>query len=93
MYRDVELPAVSFLPQRYVFETGLAVVVRAAVKNEDRRIYEMMTAAAEAGLGYGVDEFPTLDSFRFLMLVEHTCIVFENELNGEVCLCRSDTRL
>ena len=88
IYREAELPSISFLPQRYVFEIGLAVIVRAVRKDEDRSIYQMMMAAAEAGLGYGVDEFPTFDYFRLSMLLEHRCIVFENESNGEVCVHR-----
>lgn len=88
IYQEAELPSISFLPQRYVFEIGLAVIVRTAEKEEDRSIFEMMVATAEAGLGYGVDEFPTLNHFRLSMLLEHRCIVFENESNGEVCVHR-----
>jgi hypothetical protein len=86
IYSETELPAVEFLPQRFVFESGIAVVVRSARKDEDRILYDIMRSAADAGIGYGVDEFPTFDYFRLKVLLEHVCIVFEDELNGKVTI-------
>jgi len=82
-YNDVELPTVKFLPRRYVLEGGLAVDMRSAIKDDMRRLYELMKSVADAGQGYGVDEFPTLNAFRS-MTSDVYIIVVEEESSRKV---------
>ena len=83
-YKDSELPAIPFLPQKYIFKNGIAVVCRNAKKDDDEEIFAMFTEAAEKGMGYGADEFLSLSTFRVLMLLEHHCVVFEEESTGSL---------
>ena len=53
-------------------------------KDDGPEIYAVMKDAVDAGLGYGIDEFPTYAAFQIMMLVHHTCVVFEDEKNGKV---------
>jgi hypothetical protein len=89
VYRDATLPTVPFLPQRYVFSNDLSVIVRSLTKQEDHLFYAIIKAAADSGRGYGVDEHPTLDMFRFRRLMKSYTVVFEDESNGLVSDCET----
>lgn len=83
-YQASVLAVADFLPAKYIFANGLAVVCRNVQKQEDGLIYEIWKSAAENGLGYGIDEMPTLNTFRMLILLDHYCIVFEEIATGKI---------
>ena len=68
---------------------GLFVVVRSANKEDMSILFRLIKSAAEAGQGYGVDEFPTLDAFRSMTLDVHVVVVEESESRKvRVRICR-----
>jgi hypothetical protein len=83
-FLNTPLASVPFLPKRYVFKNGLTAIVRQMAKHEDVVVYGLFKSSCDESKGYGYDEFVTLDSFRYFMLLDRPCIVFENEANGEV---------
>jgi len=83
-YQASVLPTADFLPAKYIFANGLAVVCRNMKKQEDGLIYEIWKSAAAEGLGYGIDEIPTLSIFRMEILLDHYCIVFEEIATGNI---------
>jgi len=91
-YSAIQLPTVSFLPQRYVFQggaggeggAGLPVVVRSASKADMPALYAVMRAVADTGQGYGIDEFPTLNAFRAMTADSYNIVVEEDSPSRKV---------
>lgn len=53
-------------------------LLREMQKHEDREIYQMYADATNEGLGYSYDEFPTLEHFRYKVLLKSYPLVIED---------------
>jgi len=84
IYQASAQSLVDFLPAKYIFANGLEVICRNMQKQEDHLIYEIWKSAATEGVGYGIDEMPTLSIFRMSMLLDHYCVVFEEIATGRI---------
>jgi len=80
-YNEVELPTVKFLPRRYTFNVGLAVLMRPATKDDTPPLYALIKSVADTGHGYGVDEFPTINAFRSMISDVYVIVVEEQRSN------------
>ena len=77
-------PQLEFLPQKYVFQSGIRATLRNMRTDEDVILYEMMVDAMENGTGYGMNEYPTLAVFRGERVKQGRCCVFEQENTGRI---------
>lgn len=84
LFNASTLPTIDFLPVKYTFSSGVAVLYRNMKKSEDTVLYEIWKSAAAKGEGYGLDEIPTLAAFRALILLEDYCAVLEELGTGKV---------
>lgn len=84
IYQASAQPLADFLPVKYIFANGLGVVCRNMQKHEDSLIYKIWRSAAAEGIGYGIDEIPTLAIFRTEVLLNHYCVIFEEIATGRI---------
>ncbi|CAH1790011.1 unnamed protein product [Owenia fusiformis] len=75
---------ISSLPRRFTVKDGREFTARYVDKTEYFEVFNMIKDAADNGVGFGIDEFPTFEYFMDSMSRGHIFCITENTSNDIV---------
>ena len=84
-------PRLASLPWHHTFTSGVRTTVRYIRESEVPTVYKMFREVAKKGEGYSIDEFPTLEIFRYYIVDYGQPFVVINEETSQIQLVASIT--